>query len=60
MNHPKIRFLWNTIVEEVVGDEEIKGLRVRDRITGESRVLEVGGLFVAIGHEPNTQFLGGA
>jgi thioredoxin reductase (NADPH) len=60
LNHPKIRFLWNTTVEEVLGDEEIKGLRVRDRVSGESRVLEVGGLFVAIGHEPNTQFLGGA
>ena len=60
LGHPKIRFLWNTIVDEVVGEEEIKALRVTDRITGEKRELEVGGLFVAIGHEPNTQFLNGA
>ena len=60
LGHPKIRFLWNTIVDEVVGDEEIKALRLTDRITGEKRDLEVGGLFVAIGHEPNTQFLTGA
>lgn len=57
--NPKIRFLWNTVIEAVLGDEEITGLRLRDRVTGEDRELEVGGLFVAIGHDPNTQFLGG-
>ena len=57
--NPKIRFLWNTIVEAVLGDEEITGLSLRDRVTGEESELEVGGLFVAIGHDPNTQFLGG-
>jgi len=57
--NPKVRFLWNTVVEEVLGDEEIRGLRVRDLVTGEEREMEVGGLFVAIGHEPNTEFLGG-
>lgn len=58
--NPKISFLWNTLVEQVLGDEEITGLRLRDRGTGEESELGVGGLFVAIGHEPNTQFLGGA
>ena len=57
--NPKIRFLWNTVVEAVLGDEEITGLRLRDGVTGEESELEVGGLFVAIGHDPNTQFLGG-
>jgi thioredoxin reductase (NADPH) len=57
--NPKIDFLWNTVVEEVVGDEEIKSLRLKDVLTGEDRTLEVGGLFVAIGHQPNTEFLGG-
>jgi thioredoxin reductase (NADPH) len=56
---PKIRFLWNTVVEEVVGEEEIAGLKVKHTVTGESSELGVGGLFVAIGHEPNTAFLGG-
>jgi len=55
----KIRFLWNTVVEAVLGDEEITGLSLRDRVTGEESELEVGGMFVAIGHDPNTQFLGG-
>jgi thioredoxin reductase (NADPH) len=57
--NPKIEFLWNTVVDEVLGDEEIKGLRIRDVNTGTERTLEVGGLFVAIGHQPNTEFLGG-
>jgi thioredoxin reductase (NADPH) len=57
--NPKIRFLWNTVVEEVLGDEEIRGLRVCDLLTHEEREIEVGGLFVAIGHMPNTEFLGG-
>jgi len=57
--NPKVRFLWNTVVEEVLGDEEVRGLRVRDLVTGEEREMEVGGLFVAIGHEPNTAFLAG-
>ena len=56
---PKIRFLWNTVVEEVMGDEEIAGLKLRDTMTGASSELGVGGLFVAIGHEPNTAFLAG-
>ncbi|MGD2068272.1 MAG: thioredoxin-disulfide reductase [Gemmatimonadota bacterium] len=56
--HPKIRFLWNTVVEEVLGDEAIEGLRVRNVVTDEVDEVQVGGLFVAIGHEPNTEFLG--
>jgi thioredoxin reductase (NADPH) len=52
-----IRFEWNTVVTDVLGDEEITGLRLRDTITGEERELQVGGLFVAIGHIPNTGFL---
>ena len=56
---PKISFLWNTVVEEVIGQEEITGLKLRDTVTGEASELGVGGLFVAIGHEPNTAFLNG-
>jgi thioredoxin reductase (NADPH) len=57
--NPKIDFLWNTVVVEVLGGEEIKGLRIVDVNTGAERTLDVGGLFVAIGHQPNTEFLGG-
>jgi thioredoxin reductase (NADPH) len=59
LSHGKIRFEWNTVVTEVLGDEEITGVRLRNRQSGEETTMEVGGLFVAIGHEPNTGFLGG-
>ncbi len=55
----KIRFEWNQTVVEVLGDDVITGVLLRDTITGEERELEVGGLFVAIGHDPNTGFLNG-
>ncbi len=58
-DHPKIRLEWNTVVTEVLGDEEITGLLLRDTVSGEERKLDVGGLFVAIGHEPNAAFLDG-
>lgn len=57
--NPKIRVEWNAVVTDVLGDDEITGLTLQDTVTGESRSLEVGGLFVAIGHTPNTGFLGG-
>jgi thioredoxin reductase (NADPH) len=56
---PKIRFQWNTVVDEVLGEEEITGLKLRDTVSNEASELGVGGLFVAIGHEPNTAFLAG-
>lgn len=57
--NPKIRFEWNSVVTEVHGDDVITGIRLKDTVTGAERDLEVGGLFVAIGHEPNTGFLKG-
>jgi thioredoxin reductase (NADPH) len=57
LSHPKIRVEWNTEVVEVLGDDFIRGLRLRDTVTGREREMEVGGLFVAIGHTPNTGFL---
>lgn len=60
LEHEKIRVEWNKVVTEVEGDEAIAALRLKDTITGEESRLEVSGLFVAIGHEPNTGFLQGA
>ncbi len=54
----KIRFEWNHVVTEVLGDDVITGVILQDTQTGEERRLDVGGLFVAIGHTPNTEFLG--
>jgi thioredoxin reductase (NADPH) len=59
LSHQKIRVEWNTQVADVLGDAEIEALRLRDTRTGAERELPVGGLFVAIGHEPNTGFLKG-
>jgi len=59
LHHPKVRVLWNTVVTDVLGAGEITGLQLQDTVTGESSDIEVGGLFVAIGHVPNTGFLGG-
>ena len=57
--HPKIRVLWNKVVKEVLGMDAIKGVRLEDTVTGETSDIELGGLFVAIGHTPNTEFLQG-
>ena len=59
LSHPKIRVEWNTQVVDVMGDDFITGLRLRDTVTGEEREMAAGGLFVAIGHTPNTDFLRG-
>jgi len=58
LSHPKIRVEWNARPLEVLGDDVIRGLLVQDAVTGQRRTLDVGGLFVAIGHTPNTAFLG--
>jgi thioredoxin reductase (NADPH) len=52
--NPKIKFVFDTTVEEVLGDKEVEGLRLKNLKTGEMSTLKVAGLFVAIGHEPNT------
>jgi thioredoxin reductase (NADPH) len=53
--HPKIDIQTNTAVEEVLGDEKVRGVRLRDTESGEARELAVGGLFIAIGYRPNTE-----
>jgi thioredoxin reductase (NADPH) len=50
----KIEFKWNSEVTDVVGDGAVESLRLRDTVTGAESDLEVQGLFVAIGHDPNT------
>jgi thioredoxin reductase (NADPH) len=55
----KIQFHWNTIIEEVKGNQKVNQITVKDVITNKVETLEVGGLFVAIGHEPNTKLFQG-
>lgn len=53
-NAANIEVLWNTETDEILGENEVEGLRVVNRITGERREIPVKGFFVAIGHQPNT------
>ncbi|MGB0347636.1 MAG: NAD(P)/FAD-dependent oxidoreductase, partial [Balneolaceae bacterium] len=56
----KIDFAWDSEIEEVLGDQVVDGIRIKNRKTGESTVMEdVTGVFVAIGHKPNTELFKG-
>jgi thioredoxin reductase (NADPH) len=59
--NPKIDFMWNSEVIEVLGNPQtgIEGLRIADTVTGAEREVPIQGLFLAIGHKPNTEFLDG-
>jgi thioredoxin reductase (NADPH) len=59
LNNPKIKIHWNTETAEVLGEEKVTGVRVRNRKTGEEETLEIKGFFVAIGHKPNTDIFKG-
>jgi thioredoxin reductase (NADPH) len=58
-DNPKIKFLWDSEVLEVLGDRKVTGLRVRNVKTGAERVIEVGGVFIAIGHDPRSELFAG-
>ncbi len=59
LNHPKIDVLWNTAVQDVIGDEHVTGLTLRDVVTGATSVFGTDALFIAIGHDPNTSIFRG-
>ena len=59
LNHPKIEFVWNSQIIEVMGSEEVTGVKVRDNATGNESIIDCAGLFVALGHTPNTAPLRG-
>jgi thioredoxin reductase (NADPH) len=54
LEHPKIEVLWNTSVTEVLGEDSVTGVTLADAQTGETRPFATDGVFVAIGHKPNT------
>jgi thioredoxin reductase (NADPH) len=54
-NNPKIRVIWNKTVEEIQGDQSVTGILVKDRVTGHLESISVAGVFIAIGHDPNTK-----
>ncbi|HMP42890.1 MAG TPA: thioredoxin-disulfide reductase [Roseiflexaceae bacterium] len=57
--NPKVNFIWDSVVEEVTGDEKVTGVRVRNLKTGEETLLEADGVFPYIGHVPNTFLFAG-
>ena len=57
--NPKITFLWNTAVTEVVGEGKVQGVKFKHLQSGEEGMLDVDGLFVAIGYDPNTEIFRG-
>jgi len=59
ISNPKIKFAWDSEVAEVLGEDRVKGLRLRNLKTGEESVLEVTGMFVAIGHDPRNELFTG-
>jgi thioredoxin reductase (NADPH) len=58
-DHPKVKFIWNSTVEEVLGKDTLHGVRIKNLQTGETWELPTDGLFVFIGHTPNTQIFQG-
>lgn len=58
--HPKITFCWNTVVEAILGESKVEALRLKDVVSGAVREEGFDGIFIFIGHKPNTAFLLGA
>jgi len=57
--NPKMEFVWNTVVTEVLGEDAVTGVRLHNRETGEDSTMDLSAVFVFIGQHPNTGFLGG-
>ncbi|MGB9023634.1 MAG: thioredoxin-disulfide reductase [Candidatus Bathyarchaeia archaeon] len=58
-SNPKISFVWDSVVEEILGEQKVEGVRVRNVRTGKQEVIKCDGVFVAIGHQPNTSIFQG-
>ncbi len=59
LENPKINFLWNTVVTGYVGEETLEAVRLKNLVTGEEWTEKISGIFMGIGHHPNTEFLRG-
>jgi thioredoxin reductase (NADPH) len=57
--NPRIKFVWDSVVTDIVGDTKVEGIELRNVVSGEGSLLPVGGIFVAIGHVPNTTLFEG-
>lgn len=59
MKHPKIEILWNSVIEKIAGDQIVRKVVLKNLATGKLEEKDAGGVFFAIGHQPNTGFLKG-
>jgi thioredoxin reductase (NADPH) len=59
LNNPKISVMFNTTIEEFLGDEKLRSVKLKDTVSGEVREVPIEGVFVAIGHKPNTDLFKG-
>jgi thioredoxin reductase (NADPH) len=61
LSNPKVKPVWNSVIEEVIGDDEkgMTAVRIKNLQSGDAHTIEAPGMFVAIGHTPNTKFLNG-
>ena len=57
--NPKIHWIWNSAVLDIHGADSVESIRLRDTVTGDERDLPVGGLFIAVGHEPRSELVAG-
>ncbi len=58
-DNPKVKFVWNSIVTEIVGDKLVEGVRLKNVVSGEESLLPTDGIFIFIGHTPNTDLFKG-
>jgi thioredoxin reductase (NADPH) len=59
LEHPKMKFIWNTVLTEVVGNEKVEAVRTKNLLTGKEDLFQTDGVFVFIGHKPNTYMFEG-
>jgi len=59
MENEKVRFIWNTVVTEVVGGDKVEAVKLKNVVTGDESTFETDGVFIFIGHTPNTQIFEG-
>ncbi len=59
LDHPKIEVLWNSVIDKIEGDTAVRKVHVKNVVTENVDVMEAGGIFFAVGHQPNTGFLEG-
>lgn len=60
LSNPKIEFVWNAEVAQILGDDKLSGIKIRNTVTGDvDRELDITGLFIAIGHDPRSELIKG-